>query len=151
MLRKSGYPCVVLILWGLAIKTYLMDEVLTGHTWNSEGWLLLRLSKLGVYAHVPFSSPILIHLWAVWVRATALMGSCAGKVPVQSECRVAISHACIKPPLHWVLLYKVCKVRMYVWLYYFPLGWFGLVAKLCLTLATPWTVAYQASVSMGIL
>ena len=40
---------------------------------------------------------------------------------------------------------------MYVWLYYFPLGWFGLVAKLCLTLATPWTVAYQAPLSMGIL
>ena len=28
-------------------------------------------------------------------------------------------------------------------------GWFGdLVAKLCLTLATPWTVAYQAPLSM---
>ena len=36
---------------------------------------------------------------------------------------MAISLACIKPPHYWVLLYKVCKVRLYVWLYYFLLGW----------------------------
>ena len=27
--------------------------------------------------------------------------------------------------------------------------WFGFVAKSCLTLATPWTVAHQAPLSMG--
>ena len=28
-------------------------------------------------------------------------------------------------------------------------GWFGLVAKPCPTLATPWTIAHQALLSMG--